>query len=51
MTGQCTCLPGVEGARCDVCAADHWGFNSDPPVSLLEKILAEGHFFDKDFLT
>ena len=32
MTGDCKCLPGVEGERCDMCEADHWGFDSDPPV-------------------
>ena len=32
MTGDCNCLPGVEGTRCDMCEADHWGFDSDPPV-------------------
>ena len=31
-TGQCKCLPGVTGVQCDMCEADHWGFDSDPPV-------------------
>ena len=30
-TGECNCLAGVEGARCDTCMPDHWGYNSDPP--------------------
>jgi hypothetical protein len=32
-TGECRCLPGVEGGSCDVCMADHWGYNSGAPVS------------------
>merc|ERR1712106_227086 len=26
-TGECKCMPGVEGERCDSCQADHWGFD------------------------
>ena len=28
-TGECTCLPGIEGVNCDTCKADHFGFG-DP---------------------
>jgi laminin gamma 1 len=27
MDGQCECKPGVTGAKCDQCAANHWNFN------------------------
>jgi hypothetical protein len=32
-TGECTCLPGVEGEKCDRCVADHWGYESETKVS------------------
>jgi hypothetical protein len=31
-TGDCACLPGVEGEICDRCEPDHWGFESGQPV-------------------
>lgn len=34
-TGQCLCLPGVEGELCDICQADHWGFNIGEPVNII----------------
>ena len=33
-TGQCLCLPGVEGELCDKCQADHWGFSIGEPVNI-----------------
>uniref|UniRef100_UPI00358E9050 laminin subunit beta-2-like isoform X2 n=1 Tax=Myxine glutinosa TaxID=7769 RepID=UPI00358E9050 len=26
LSGQCPCLSGVQGRRCELCQADHWGF-------------------------
>lgn len=26
-TGQCSCLPGVSGLRCQQCAPGYWGFS------------------------
>ena len=31
--GDCTCLEGVEGIRCDRCMPDHWGFDVSDRVS------------------
>ena len=38
-SGECRCLPGVEGELCDRCKADHWGFSSGEPVSNENEIL------------
>ena len=33
--GDCTCLEGVEGIRCDRCMSDHWGFDLSDRVSTI----------------
>jgi hypothetical protein len=40
-TGDCACLPGVEGELCDQCQADHWGFESGQPVRSIQKRLLQ----------
>ena len=35
-SGQCQCLPGVMGARCDQCEPDHWGFSLHGEAGCLE---------------
>lgn len=33
LTGQCICVPGAYGQRCDHCLPGHWGFPSCRPCS------------------
>ena len=51
-TGECRCLPGVEGARCDQCQADHWGFDQHGPDGCLPCQCSEASQFSQcDLIT
>lgn len=44
-TGVCTCMPGVEGEKCDKCQAGHWNYGPSGCEGEISKFLSWGSFY------